>query len=109
MNGWIGFDLDGTLAEYDDWKGPEHIGAPIAPMVELVKSFISKGVVVKIFTARVSSTNPVKDAARIAIMKWCFDVFGRVLDITAEKDYGMIELYDDRCHRVEYNTGKILA
>lgn len=26
--GWIGVDLDGTLAEYHGWKGAEHIGQP---------------------------------------------------------------------------------
>lgn len=25
-SGWIGVDLDGTLAGYDGWVGPEHIG-----------------------------------------------------------------------------------
>jgi hypothetical protein len=34
MNGWIGVDLDGTLAFYDEWIGPEHIGAPIPGMVD---------------------------------------------------------------------------
>ena len=27
MKGWIGVDLDGTLAQYDHWRGIEHIGA----------------------------------------------------------------------------------
>ena len=26
--GWYGFDLDGTLAEYDKWEGISHIGKP---------------------------------------------------------------------------------
>jgi hypothetical protein len=29
--GWIGVDLDGTLAHYDGWKGIDHIGEPIKP------------------------------------------------------------------------------
>lgn len=33
-NGWIGVDLDGTLAHYDHWRGETHIGPPIAPMVD---------------------------------------------------------------------------
>ena len=37
-SGWIGVDLDGTLAEYHGWKGSEHIGPPIPLMVERVKS-----------------------------------------------------------------------
>jgi len=26
--GWVGVDLDGTLAHYDGWKGADHIGEP---------------------------------------------------------------------------------
>jgi len=35
---WIGVDLDGTLAEYNNWIDIEHIGKPIALMIERVKS-----------------------------------------------------------------------
>jgi len=35
---WIGVDLDGTLAHYDGWKGPTHIGAPIHKMVQRVRA-----------------------------------------------------------------------
>ena len=109
MKGWIGFDLDGTLAEYNGWEGPEHIGAPIMPMVELAKSFIAEGTEIKIFTARVSSNNPDRIKSTRAINDWSNKVFGRIIDMTSEKDYGMIDLYDDRCHRVEFNSGRILA
>jgi len=34
---WIGVDLDGTLAKYGEWRGVEHIGEPIPPMVDRVK------------------------------------------------------------------------
>lgn len=27
--GWIGVDLDGTLAHYSGWSDPDHIGEPI--------------------------------------------------------------------------------
>ena len=52
--GWYGFDLDGTLAKYDGWKGIGNIGEPIKPMVDLIKSMHDEGKVVKIMTARVS-------------------------------------------------------
>ena len=52
--GWIGFDLDGTLAKYDGWKGIDHIGEPVRPMVELIRRMHDEGKVVKIMTARVS-------------------------------------------------------
>ena len=52
--GWIGFDLDGTLAKYDGWKGIDHIGEPVKPMVDLMKRMHDEGKVVKIMTARVA-------------------------------------------------------
>ena len=51
QSGWIGVDLDGTLAKYGIWDGS--IGEPIPLMVERVKIWIALGVEVKIFTARV--------------------------------------------------------
>ena len=105
MNGWIGVDLDGTLAEYEGWKGADHIGKPIPLMVERVKQWIAEGKEVKIFTARVSSNNPIRQESENNITKWCKEYIGRVLPITAEKDYGMIELWDDRCIQVVPNLG----
>ena len=52
--GWYGFDLDGTLAKYDGWKGIEHIGEPVKLMVDLIKRMHAEGKVVKILTARVA-------------------------------------------------------
>lgn len=52
--GWYGFDLDGTLAKYDGWKGIDRIGEPVKPMVDLIKRMHAEGKVVKILTARVS-------------------------------------------------------
>ncbi|HEV7674386.1 MAG TPA: hypothetical protein VGQ12_07640 [Candidatus Angelobacter sp.] len=140
-NGWIGVDLDGTLAHYAGWKGPEHIGEPIMPMVERVKGWLAEGKTVKIFTARVycppEPTQPwlykklAEGAvsapaeleriesehkewlkrwnetmnARSFIQVWCDKHFGAVLDITCTKDFGMIELWDDRCVQVVLNTG----
>lgn len=52
--GWYGFDLDGTLAVYDGWKGIDNIGEPVRPMVDLIKRMHEEGKVVKILTARVS-------------------------------------------------------
>ena len=108
MKPWVGFDLDGTLAEYTEWKGPTHIGKPIPRMVNLAMRYEKEGIGIKIFTARVSSNNPDKEKALKAIIKWSYDVFGKPLEVTAEKDYGMIDFYDDRCHRVEANTGILL-
>lgn len=111
MNGWIGVDLDGTLAEYTHWMGPHHIGNPIPEMVERVKGWLAAGLDVRIFTARVShdgTLDRIAEAgtAQLAIQNWCQEQFGEVLPITNTKDYAMIELWDDRAVQVEANTGK---
>lgn len=109
--GWTGVDLDATLAEYDHWRGPEHIGAPIMPMVERVQRWLAAGRDVRIFTARVCSAQPRGDLVKAvaAIDAWCLKHIGRCLPITSEKDYMMHVLYDDRAVRVEVNTGQLLS
>jgi hypothetical protein len=109
MNGWIGVDLDGTLAEYTGWVSPTHIGAPIPKMVERVKKWIAEGREVRIFTARVFAGGRVDHnelhKVQTAITDWCYEHLGEGLEITCTKDYGMIELWDDRAVQVVPNTG----
>jgi len=106
-DGWIGVDLDGTLAVYQGWKGVEHIGAPIWPMVERVKTWLSEGRKVKIMTARVGPVKGRDDAlVRAVINSWCMENIGRVLPITCIKDFAMIELWDDRAVQVDFNRGE---
>jgi hypothetical protein len=109
-SGWIGVDLDGTLAHYEGWKGTHNIGAPIRLMVERVKGWLAAGKRVKIFTARMHGHGMpligggVEDV-RTPIEAWCKEHLGAVLEITNVKDFGMIELWDDRAIQVEANTG----
>ncbi len=100
---WIGVDLDGTLAEYNGWVGDGHIGAPIPAMVERVKGWLAEGKQVRIFTARMCV-----DAyyQRGCIEQWCREHIGVVLPVTNIKDYGMVELWDDRAVQVVKNTGE---
>ena len=51
--GWIGVDLDGTLAEYHGWHDDGRIGKPILPMVARVKKWLAEGKEVRIVTERV--------------------------------------------------------
>ncbi len=119
MSEWIGVDLDGILAHYDGWKGIEHIGEPVQPMVERVKSWLAQGRTVKIFTARVDGGEVAiamgdengiahRDvhAIRHHIERWCQKHIGQILPITNVKDYGMVELWDDRAVQVRMNTGE---
>jgi hypothetical protein len=101
-HGWIGVDLDGTLAYYDTWRGVEHVGAPVPAMAERVKCWLREGVDVRIFTARVCDGLP---ATRQHIEAWCDEHLGRVLPVTCTKDYGTVELWDDRAVQVVPNTG----
>lgn len=112
-NGWIGVDLDGTLAYYDTWRGADHIGVPIPRMLERVKGWLADGNDIRIFTARVwhdGSHQRVQESlvARQAIYDWCEKYIGVVLPVTNVKDYDMIYLYDDRAKQVEKNTGILL-
>lgn len=108
MAGWIGVDLDGTLAEYDGWQGIGHIGAPIPAMVERVQRWIKEGRTVKVMTARVSRANEAR-SAQLYIQMWTAEHIGAVLEVTCKKDFGMDELWDDRAVAVEPNSGRQLS
>ena len=101
--GWIGVDLDGCLARYDEWIDETHIGEPIPIMVRRVKIMLKRGMDVRIFTARASIPR-----AKQYIEKWCQEHIGEILPITNVKDFEMIVLFDDRCIQVEPNTGKLI-
>lgn len=133
---WTGFDLDGTLAVYNGWMGFDHIGEPIAPMVERIRRLHDKGMTVKILTARVAPDpekreeqlpNPYLEkhwivmdtqvqtwatkpawTAREVIQEWCYRHLGFVPEITHEKDKFMVALYDDRVRQVVPNTGVLV-
>ena len=105
MSGWIGVDLDGTLAHYDGWNGGK-IGRPIPAMAERVKYWLAIGREVRIFTARVGLPGEEADHERAKIEAWCQEHFGVKLAVTATKDFGMVELWDDRAKQVEMNTGE---
>lgn len=111
MNPWVGVDLDGTLAFYDHFRGADHIGEPIQPMLARVQDMVAKDIDVRIFTARVGLQSDPREVgiARSKIQEWCLLHVGVVLPVTCEKDYGMVKLWDDRCVTVEKNTGKILT
>jgi hypothetical protein len=99
--GWIGVDLDGTLAEYHGWKGPEHIGPPVDRMVRRIKAWLDDGESVRIFTARAA------DSENLPFIKdWLKQTGLPGLEITDKKDFGCKEIWDDRAVRVQTNTGE---
>lgn len=107
--GWYGFDLDGTLAQYESGDGVEGIGTPIPAMVELAQRLLAKGKEVRIMTARVGGADAAhNEHQRDMIAAWTEKVLGKRLDVTNEKDPGMIVLYDDRAVQVVSNTGELV-
>jgi len=111
--GWVGVDLDGTLAHYDHWRGETHIGEPIQPMLEMVRTMVAVGTDVRIFTARVTQglnrDGTPRDIAgfRAALDAWTLRHIGKALPATNVKDWQMVALYDDRAVAVEHNTGRL--
>ncbi len=98
--GWIGVDLDGTLAFYDVWRGEDHIGEPVPSMAFRVRKWIADGIEVRIFTARATAPSQIP-----YVEAWCLKHFGVKLKVTATKDFDMVQLWDDRCIRVKPNIG----
>ena len=113
--GWIGVDLDGTLARYSGWNGGA-IGEPVPAMLRRVEDWLAMGREVRIFTARVAATGKRKasgeidsqefaDAQRQAIQAWTHKHLGVRLQVTAVKDFACVELWDDRAVGVKLNEG----
>ena len=105
-NGWIGVDLDGTLAHYDQWQGIDHVGKPVERMCNRVRLWLANGETVKIMTARVSGHEG--DAlikVCMPIWNFCYREFDQILDVTCVKDMHMISLWDDRAVEIVANTG----
>lgn len=108
--GWIGVDLDGTLAEYGGWS--VGIGQPVPKMVQRVKRWISEGKEVRIFTARGSVEGKGEADRYVQLMKiyaWIEEYIRVPLEVTHKKDPEMIRLYDDRVKEVEEGTGELVA
>ena len=98
---WIGVDLDGTLAQYGGWKGSDTIGEPVPLMKARVMKWLNEGAEVRIFTARAAIPEQVAP-----VEAWCKRHLGVVLTVTNVKDFGMVELWDDRAVGVVANTGR---
>jgi hypothetical protein len=100
---WVGVDLDGTLSSDDNeghFEPPYPLGQPIPKMVEMVKSLISAGIRVKIFSARASDPENIP-----IVQEWAErHGLGR-LEVTNQKDYDLIRFFDDRAIQVVPNQG----
>jgi hypothetical protein len=110
MSGWIGVDFDGTLAKYQ--YGEQGLGEPIPKMVDRVKKWLDEGTEVRIVTARAGHKESLGEEVHNQMIEevktWCKEHIGQELKVTANKDFGMLELWDDRAVQVIPNTGEAL-
>lgn len=108
---WIGFDLDSTLAMHESGASIDTIGEPIPLMIARLMHYLNENKVdVKIITARVSMHDDemFRHMQRNLIEEWCYKHIGRRLEVTSEKDFMMLYMYDDRCKQVIPNTGQLV-
>lgn len=111
--GWIGFDLDRTLATYT-LEQEHQIGEPIWPIVNLAKKLIKEGKDVRIFTARANivsykGNTVLLDIHLQLIREWSIKHIGQELPITCAKDFNTEKIYDDIAVHVVPNKGKLIG
>ena len=99
-----GVDLDGTLAEYDGWKGVGHVGKAIPKMLDRVKKWIDDGIRIVIFTARAQDPEKIPD-----IKEWLKNNGLEGLEITNIKTHDISRIYDDRAIQVRRNEGSLIG
>lgn len=89
-------DFDAVIAEYDGWKGPDHLGQPAVGVRMFLRSVWQLGFRVIVFSTR----NP------NSIAQWLLDHDLAVLvsEIT-DKKVPAVAYIDDRgiCHRGDFN------
>lgn len=100
----IAVDLDGTLAQYDGWKGIGHIGCVIPEVANAMERAQAEGAEVHLFTARVSDPEDAAEAHQV-ISKWAEANHFSFASITAVKHKFFTEFWDDRAIQVIKNEG----
>ena len=105
----IAVDWDGTLVEYDGYKGAGVFGPPIPLMLARVENWIDCGHEVIIFTSRVSEEWDVNTivAESLAISETLKAMGLPDLEVTANKYARIDEFWDDKGVGVIKNKGKV--
>lgn len=95
--GAIAVVLDGYLADFDGWKGIDHIGKPVPKVVKQVKAAIAAGRDVRILMeGRMFGSYIDKAEGRHAVAfidKWTAEVFGRALPVMTFADSSVSEIW----------------
>lgn len=104
----IATDLDGCLAMIiqEPYLGPLVIGEPIPEHLDRVKGWLKEGIVVVIFTARITVEDPMlKGQIIMAIQAWSKKHIGKIIEITNIKRGHWVQNWDDHTIRLITNTG----
>ncbi len=100
MSKWIGVELDGTLARFNEQAG-QGIGEPIPAMMLRVKGWLNEGKTVKIVSHRATASG-----SNYQLTSWLRDQgLGMLEVVPLEKD--MQSFWSARAARVELNDGKL--
>lgn len=104
----IAVDLDGTLAEYNGWRGIEHIGKPVQNVLDALRYNKEQGAEIWIFTARLSGEENEAKQAYFHIEQWLERYNITVDGVTSNKMKKFTEIWDDRAVQVIRNTGEFV-
>jgi len=101
VSGWIGVELDGTLAHHVEGSQAGPIGPPIDKMLARVKQWRLAGMDIRLFSARAS------DPEQLPIMQNWLSIHQLAdMKITCSKDFALSQFWDDRSIHVISNTGE---
>lgn len=85
-------DLDGVLAQYDGWKGVDHIGDPLPGAVEFVKR-LSEHAEVVIHTTRCNAQVNQPDGGYWSAEAWALKLGEKVQTWLLAHGFGFLEVY----------------
>lgn len=86
----VALDFDGTIAEYEGWRGDWHVGDPIPGAKEFVERLVGKGFNVVVYTAR-THLSPIRNWLRA----WGFP------NLAVKRKMVAAVYVDDRAHRFD--------
>jgi hypothetical protein len=100
---WLAVDLDGTLCEYDGFKGHDVFGAIVKPINDAMTVRRNSGWKIAIFTARADTVEHAEFVSYFLVGNGIeYDL------ITNFKKPYFTEFWDDRAMPVERNEGKFI-
>ncbi|MGQ5525525.1 hypothetical protein ACUHMQ_20030 [Chitinimonas sp. PSY-7] len=100
MSKWIGVELEGTLARYND-RFPNQIGEPVNAMLLRVRGWLNEGKTVKILSHRAKA-----GSSNYEVTSWLRDQGLSMLEVVP-MDKDMQSFWGARAVRVELNDGKL--